>query len=692
LPKSYEEVVKLHEELEQEYMERHDDFRRLRAFWQGKYWDEVQSSSQGVSSIFRDLIGNKSDVGPDIKLVNNVLQQVCVKFQTYLSPLPMIQVPVDPPESQHRKNQATLKERYLYACWWENRMNKEAIDIGWYLPLFGDCYHGIFPDLDRNVPRSIVRSPEYAYPIPSFDKRGEDGVIFAWDVRESALKRAFPKYVSRADRGLKRKRGEGDDPEVKLMEYSDGDEWTRWADGVKMNGVEHNWGWNLFEHVKFIDVPDEVWGHGAVEQAVNLVEMGNALYSLLFQAVFENVFPRIALINPSKAPEELDMGPGAVWGINEGGDVKQLAPPVQALPTQVGFLAENERAIKQATSMPDVNFGNMNASVITGKAINELQGAGTGSVVEMVQSAGIGASFEAWNEKAIYLAQTMFKNEQLKMYGVQPASVFDIRGTKFGFNAKGKELIGSNRNILTFSPYIGQHEKLVMGLQMLGGGVASKRYVRDQVGIPDTEAMDEEIVTEAIQEAVLGAIVQQMTDPADAQQVEEQVLAYLNGQAVPPMPQAPALPNQGGPGDASTGPGGFPVGPIAPGASGQAFSPALPLPAGSPTPTPPPQPQGGSEAGVTLDDAIQAFQGVNGVTGRVFLVGEIVQRGMTQDDIEVVITDASDRQVLVDGLPQYAGILVFHHVSDEPQEAHVEVTPGAEVVQGGASPDLSFIQ
>ena len=368
--------------------------------------------------------------------------------------------------------------------------------------------------------------------------------------------------------------------------------------------------------------------------------------------------------------------------------MKQLAPPVQALPTQVGFLQENERAIKQATSMPDVNFGNFNASIITGKAINELQGAGTGSVVEMVQSCGLGAVLEAWNEKAIYMAQTMFRDDRIEMYGVQPRSAYDMTGHKFGLSLKGSELIGSNRNILTFSPYIGQHEKLVITLQAMGGGLVSKRYSRDQIGIADSEAMDEEIVTEAIQEGVLGAIVQEMQNPEDAASVEKAALDYLNGLPFATGAPAPALPNQGGAGS-------FPVGPIAPGAPGQAFAPALALPPGSPVP----QPAGGAAPapssapqGISLDAAIQDFQNVQGVTGRVFLVGEIVQAGQTQDDIEVAITDGSDRQVLIDGLPQYAGILHIHSVAAEPTEPHVEVTPGAEPLQSTQQPDLSFIQ
>jgi hypothetical protein len=701
VPKSYEDIVQLRDELKDEYLDRHEAFRKLRNFWHGRYWDETDTKG-GITSVFRDLSANKSDIGPDLKLVHNLLQEVCVKFQTYLAPLPMIQVPVDSPESQHRRHQATLKERFLYACWWENKMNRENTRAGWYLPLFGCCYQGIFPDFERNLPRVLLRSPENAFPIPSFDGRGEDGVIFSWDVRESAVKRQFPEYVRKSDRaGYKPKRGQNTDPEVNLIEYSDNDEWCRYADGQRLNGVEHDFGFNLFEHMKFIDVPGEIWGHGAVEQAVNLVEMGNALYSLMFQAVLENVFPRLILENPQKFPEEIDTGAGAVIGVNEGGKAYFLNPPVQALPAQVGFMNENERAIKQATSMPDVNFGNFNASIITGKAINELQGAGTGSVVEMVQGTGIGASLEAWNEKAIYIAQQMFREDRMEMYGVMPRSSLDMKGKGFGLSLKGKELVGSQRNVLVFSPYIGLHEKLVMNLQAMGGGLVSKQYARDQIGIPDSEAMDEEMLGEAVTDGVLGAIIaafqQTGADAASAMDAEEQALAWLNGQTGgvgAPVAAPASLPAAGaspaGAAAGGGGAGGIPFGPIAPGAPGQVGAPALFLPPGSPQPEPsvPPGAPQTAAGGVVLDEAVTAFQSLQGVSGRVFLVGEIVQAGQTEDDIEVAVTEPGDRQVIADGLPQYAGLLHFHHVEAEPVEPHIEVTPGAEPTQGGGSGNL----
>jgi hypothetical protein len=75
------------------------------------------------------------------------------------------------------------------------------------------------------------------------------------------------------------------------------------------------------------------------------------------------------------------------------------------------------------------------------------------------------------------------------------------------------------------------------------------------------------------------------------------------------------------------------------------------------------------------------------VTGRVFLVGEIVQTGRTNDEIEVAVTEAADRQTLGDAL-QFP--MIFHTVSGEPDEPHLEVTPGAVPEVRGEEPVLEF--
>jgi hypothetical protein len=425
------------------------------------------------------------------------------------------------------------KQRYLYGVWNDNDMPMSRVFnlAAWYLPLMGDCFLGIHPDLKKGRPVPILRSPECAYPIPGFDGQSEEAIIFSWKVKEDVVKRNYPQYRTREERlrssqpvsgGLFRKTGEDENPHIDVVEYSDRHQWVRWIDGEEVNGVYHNYGFNLFEHLKFINVPDDVWGHGAVEQAINLNEMGNALYSLMFEAVIENVFPRLVLENPAAFSEEIPTGPGAVLAVNEGGKAYFLTPPVQALPVQTQFMELNEHNIKEMAGMTETNMGASPASsIVTGKAVNELMGAGAGSVVEMVQGIGLGLGVEAWNEKAIILGQTVFRDDRIHLHGREVADTYSFQGRSFSFSIKGSELVGSPRNELVFSPALSMHEKIVMGLQAAGGGLVSKKWQRENMGIPDNEAMEEEIVGEAIMDALVASTLQSFTQAPDQTQVEK---------------------------------------------------------------------------------------------------------------------------------------------------------------------------
>ena len=434
-----------------------------------------------------------------------------------------------------------------------------------------------------------------------------------------------------------------------------------------------------------IQVPDEPWNHGAVEQLVDMVSMGNALLSLSFQAVLENVFPTMFLINPMKMPEELDLGPGGVVPLNEGGDVKWVSPPTQAVSAQLQMLEQNEQNIKQSGHMPDVSFGQSDASIITGKAVNELQGAGTGSVIEMVQGTSLGSALVSWNEKAIFLGQQMFKDKEAHLFGLMPDSSIDINPKQFSLTLKGKELKGSVRNEVVFSPTTGTQQKVVMGLQMAGARLVSKKWQRDQHGIWDNAAMEEEIVSETINDAVLQGMVQAIIQTGDAGQedavaAEDRAFALLQGKTTPDTSQPTPLVGA---------PGGVPPGGVGqpPAGGAPALPPGPPSAQGGPPPALGAPPQGteidtGGEEVISLAEAIAAFQLID-VEGEVWLVGEIVQQGATSEDIEVDVTEPGDRQTLVSELPQYRGRLFFRVITTVPDEPFVEVTPGADTTPGG---------
>src|SRR4051794_15396465 len=142
MPVDLAAVRQLKQTLEMEFQQRHRDFLLLRRFWHGKYWESIDQEAQNLQSLFRDLRQGNQDVGPSLKLVFNTAQEVCVKFQTFLAPLPMIRVPSDDPSSTRARHQATVKEECLYGLWGENQVSTVSSNMGWYLPLMGDCFLG----------------------------------------------------------------------------------------------------------------------------------------------------------------------------------------------------------------------------------------------------------------------------------------------------------------------------------------------------------------------------------------------------------------------------------------------------------------------------------------------------------------------------------------------------------------------
>jgi hypothetical protein len=691
---SYEDAQATLTELAPKHERRQFELAALRRYWQGNYWNDQANNRAGVSDVsqlFRDLKANQSDVGPDLKLVHNLLQEICVKYQTFLSPVPQVRTFRDPPFSDNRRKQATLKERVIYGTWWMNKMARRMGEIGWYLPLMGDCFPGVWPDYDRKLVRMMIRTPEGAHPIRSAYDGKLDAIVFRRDESQRALERAYPNFQVKAQPRYRIPRiraNAGGEQRVEIIEWSDDNEYVLWAGDQELKRISHGFGFNLFSQMGFIPVPGEDYNHGAVEQIVSMVELGNAGYSLMFQAMLENVFPTMVITDPGKAPADILRGPGSVIPVGPGGKVEYLTPPAQALGIQMAFLRENSDKVLEAAAMPRVSLGQSPAtSIVTGAAVNELQGAGTGSTIEMVQGTEIGPGLSDWNEKALWIYANEFKDDTIPMYAIERVSGMELsgRGNASSFTFKGSEIVGSYRNEVVFSPHMNDHEKLVMGLQELGAGIVSKRYVGQQIGIEDYDAMVEEIYQEKIEEALLdaiGASFAQDPTPEAVAPAEQKIAAFVDpsapaaphpllamGQAPPSLPAGPPPPGPTGAGGPATFPGG----------TGTVAAPPLMEPQGAPAPGVPPQAAApgppAAASGPTLLQQVQTdMLGVHGIQGHVFLIGEIVQRGQTAGPVEVAVTDRADEQTITGALPQYQ--FKFSVIQGEPTEPHLEVTPG----------------
>jgi hypothetical protein len=696
MPASLTEARKLKELLEDRYADRHHACRRLRQLYHGHFWDEADRKG-GIVSIFRDLMSPQQTVGPNLKVVRNLLHQIALKYQTLIAPLPMVRVPVEPPMSEQRRAKANFKERVIYGLWGEGNMGSVHRDqLAWYLPLMGDCFLGVYPDFKRDLVVPVVRSPEHAYPVPSAERPGMlDAVIFSRAVDERFAQRMYPNYKPRptmipmAPRvSLTGRPPQDSSSQVEILEWSDTDCYRVWVDDQLVVKADHELGFNLFDQVQFVHLPGEPFGMGAVEQIVSMNELSNATLALVWQAMLENVFPTLILVDPQKAPETLMRGAGSVIPLNAGGAAEFLQPPAQTVAAQLGFVGAIEQQMKEQAGVSDPMFGQFKASIVTGKAINELQGAGTGTTIEMVQSS-LGGAMVSWNSKALYMLKELFADERIRLTGMIPRHYFDIAPQTTSMSFYGREITGGFRNEVIYSPSLDQHTKLVMVLQALGGGLISRKHGREQIGIPDSEAMDEEILQERIQDGTLEAIMAMIQSPEQAADVQEQGVRFIEGTALPDLPtvapeQMTALPpgSNGAPPGATMPPGGAPPDLAAlMGAGGGQVPPELASMMGA---APAPEAAGGM---LSLDQVAGMIQSVEGIEGRVFLVGAIVANGAA-DVVEIALTARDDRATIMETLPELAGRARFSIVSGEPDEPWFEVTPGTAPAFGGAEPSM----
>lgn len=697
------DVYALMNMLEARYGDTHRTFYHLRNFWNGKMWADEASMTRSLVSVFRDLRHGDGSVGnePDVKVTLPLVEAVVAKFMALLAPTPQISM-IRPPigfaglrKDDTTRALADQNEKFLYGLWEQNRVGVKFNRQSFYLPLFGCCFAGVQPDFDSKTMKFEVRSPEVSFPVwePGYENLRAIG--FRWKMPQDMAVASYgdPAQViideMNASKGVKDLLGlnRNQPPAIDVVEFWDKSTKRTLLAGkdatsmVSAQFVQHDLGFVPWVMPSFYDVPDEPFARGVIEGNAGLFQKMNMLDSLELQSIIENVFARIVIINPAVAPEDIDNGPGGVIPVGVGGDVKWVTPP--ATTTDLGkSMARSLDFSERGTHLPGSMYGEgVASSITTGKAQHEST-LPTGNVVDYVQG-NIANSWERLNEMAIDMTGKVFANREVVYFGRQYDNSGIFRTDKqFAITIKGSDLKNWSRHSLTFSPLLNMHEKVVIGLQLGGGGLVSKRWQRDQIGIVDNDAMQEEILTEMRFDQTIAGLMQGLqAGQYGADYVEQAFLAMEKGQVVPPAP-APVAP--AGPAPAPAGGGQLPSGPLPPPMPpGAPAGPAGPPDMGAPPPATPPSvgtglPQGNPGDEFTLQGAIGDFSTLRKLKGQVFLIGEIAQKGSTNGPVEVALTDMTDKSTIVNGLPdEYHGNLKFTKVGGEPEEPHVEVGPNA---------------
>ena len=693
------------EALEETQRNFHETCKHLKKFWDGMMWADEEQMARSLTQIFRDMRhGSDLDRDPDVKVTLPLVEAVVTNYMAYLADTPQINM-LTPPVGwgdmrgeDSRRALADQNQQYLYGVWEDNSVDLIYKWQAWYLALMGCCFLGAHPTPAGSI-QYVLRSPEFSFPVWDINYKRMHAIGFRWEVSEDVLRDTYPEVDFSGYLDLDVKSYSRNAPKrryVEVVEWYDTNSKTLMVAGEIVLQVAHGLGYCPWTMPTFYMVPDSDFGKGPIEGNVPLFQKLNMLDGLELQAIIENIFARLVLIAPQLAPEEIDNAAGAVIPIQAGGDAKWLTPP--STTTDLGDnMNRSLDVLERGTHMPGSAYGEgVASSITTGKAQHESM-MSTGAMVEYVQG-NIGYAWNRLNEMTLGMTESLFPNVPIEMFGkaqLQSGMAGKLRG-KEEFYLKldgGKKLRGWYRHELVFQPTMNIHEKLVMGLQGLGAGIYSKRFIRTLVGVTDSDAMKDEILSEMVEEGQvqmwLQAVAAGQMDPA---QVEDAFLAMDKGQTSPALSPnfQPGQPGVGAPGQPPMAPPGLAPAPTGGGAPPLTADTQGSMPSGSAPPVSGPS-KGDTSGQFTLDQAVEDFSAIKKIKGNVYLVGEIVQDGSTDGPIEVDVTDPIDKQTLLNGLPTpYKGQISFHNVQSVPSEPVVDVTPGSKnlgQVQGGPAVD-----
>lgn len=693
------------EALEETQRNFHETCKHLKKFWDGMMWADEEQMARSLTQIFRDMRhGSDLDRDPDVKVTLPLVEAVVTNYMAYLADTPQINM-LTPPVGwgdmrgeDSRRALADQNQQYLYGVWEDNSVDLIYKWQAWYLALMGCCFLGAHPTPAGSI-QYVLRSPEFSFPVWDINYKRMHAIGFRWEVSEDVLRDTYPEVDFSGYLDLDVKSYSRNAPKrryVEVVEWYDTNSKTLMVAGEVVLQVAHNLGYCPWTMPTFYMVPDSDFGKGPIEGNVPLFQKLNMLDGLELQAIIENIFARLVLIAPQLAPEEIDNAAGAVIPIQAGGDAKWLTPP--STTTDLGDnMNRSLDVLERGTHMPGSAYGEgVASSITTGKAQHESM-MSTGAMIEYVQG-NIGYAWNRLNEMTLGMTESLFPNVPIEMFGkaqLQSGMAGKLRG-KEEFYLKldgGKKLRGWYRHELVFQPTMNIHEKLVMGLQGLGAGIYSKRFIRTLVGVTDSDAMKDEILSEMVEEGQvqmwLQAVAAGQMDPA---QVEDAFLAMDKGQTSPALSPnfQPGQPGVGAPGQPPMAPPGLAPAPTGGGAPPLTADTQGSMPSGSAPPVSGPS-KGDTSGQFTLDQAVEDFSAIKKIKGNVYLVGEIVQDGSTDGPIEVDVTDPIDKQTLLNGLPTpYKGQISFHNVQSVPSEPFVDVTPGSKnlgQVQGGPAVD-----
>lgn len=466
--------------------------------------DKYGSRDMRMSKIRAVREGNMDVLFPDLfgedwrkPIVANFIDIAAKDFSEAIAPLPTLTCPVGDMSSDSSRRFANKKTRFGLHYWLVSRLEQRMAQAVDRYMTYGFMPILVEPDFDTNLPMLSLEDPWGSY--PDLDRYGTCKTYAkVWKDKASNLAVDFPDL---ADQLYTREYGQWKDCDLEVVRFFDTDYSVTFIPERK-NLILGSPVQNLISRcpvsvAKLPHLDDEF--RGQFDQVI-WVQMARAK-----MAVLQLEAAQKAVNAPTVVPEDLDdlpLGDDAIWRTREG--VRSVGRvPLAVDPAIFSEMAELEQELRTGARYPEARTGNINASVITGRGVQELLG-GFDSQIKTAQTQ-IGAALREATSIAFEVDEKYFGGTTKNVTGVAKGSPYQVKYDP------AKDIDGDYTCQVTYGYMAGltPNQALVFMLQLRADKDLSQRTMMENLPYDvDVESELRQITVEEARAALNASVLQ----------------------------------------------------------------------------------------------------------------------------------------------------------------------------------------
>lgn len=335
------------------------------------------------------------------------------------------------------------------------------------------------PDFETKMPSIVIEDANRVYPV--WDRLGRTKAVAQVFERSLIdLMAEYPEHEAAIRQAFSNVDGSLTDRQVEVTKYADADRIAMWLTRdatVTLDDIPNPLGRCP---VVVTPLPGSDGSSGAFDDLI-WVQLGlHAMQVYTMQGVAQAVNAPIAV--PDDVAE-IPIGPNEVVRSRTPRDIHRIG-----LDVPQGAWAAQEylsREVEFGAIVPEALGGQIDASVVTGKGVQQLM-AGYSQQIAMAQES-LGPHFKTVAELAFLVDETYFGDVKKQISGHTEGTPYAISYTP------RKDIRGDHSVTVQYGGVAGMdpNRSLVYLLQELGGGIVSKDYVRRHLPA-DINAIEEE--------------------------------------------------------------------------------------------------------------------------------------------------------------------------------------------------------